>query len=462
MAAPGELVLAAVSGGVDSMVMLHVLCSLCGELGVRVAVCHVDHGLRGERSRRDAAFVRETAARLGLPFRETALDGEALKREGGSVQAAARKARYAFFREAAAELGAGRIATGHTADDQAETVLMRFLKGSGPRGLGGIPPVRGPFIRPLIEVGRDDVLAYARAAGVEWVEDDSNRDTRYLRNRLRLEVVPWLERRCNPALRRALVRTARLLRCDEEFLGAAAAALFSEALIERGGDAVVLDRAVIIGAHRSLSLRSLISAVGLVDPDVTLCSAHLEALASLVAGPAPNARLDLPGGLEARREYERLVVGRRRPPGGGAAAREIELDVPGDTFIEWARCAVEAGVVDASLNGAPPVEGIDPLTAYFDLDALRLPLVCRTRRSGDRLRPFGMEGRKKLKDLFMDRKVPGRLRDKALVIASADEIIWVAGLARSAAAPVTRATERILRLTCRNAEGPLAEIKDLE
>ncbi|HKZ04997.1 MAG TPA: tRNA lysidine(34) synthetase TilS, partial [Methylomirabilota bacterium] len=196
----GDVVLAAVSGGADSVALLHVLRALAPELGLTLRVVHVDHGLRAE-SGADAAFVAGLCRAWDVPLRVARVE---VVRDGAAgwdgLEAAARRARYGAFRRAAEEVGATRVATGHTADDQAETVLMRLLEGAGPRGLGGIAPVRGAHVRPLIETRRSEVEAYLRAHGIEWVEDATNRDPRFLRNRVRGDVLPFLAARLDPGI----------------------------------------------------------------------------------------------------------------------------------------------------------------------------------------------------------------------------------------------------------------------
>ncbi|MBI3629760.1 MAG: tRNA lysidine(34) synthetase TilS, partial [Candidatus Rokubacteria bacterium] len=207
MLAGGEAVLVAVSGGADSVALLHVLAALAAELSLRLTVVHLDHGLRPD-SAADAAFVESLARARGLPV---VVDRIAVP-PGGSLEARAREARYAALRRHAARLGADRVALGHTADDQAETVLMRLLEGAGPRGLAGIPPVRGRYIRPLIETRRAGIVETLTAAGLTWREDPSNRDPKFLRNRIRHELLPLLASTYNPAIVPALARAAALTR----------------------------------------------------------------------------------------------------------------------------------------------------------------------------------------------------------------------------------------------------------
>jgi len=214
MLSGGEAVVAAVSGGADSVVMLHALWSLRDELKLKIIVAHLDHGLRGAESRRDYLFVKGLARSMGLPFEGRRLKKGTLKAIGGSVQEAARNIRYEFLDEVARKFKAGRIILGHTLDDQAETVLMRLIKGASLSGLTGIPPKREKYIRPLIETKRDDIEGYAGEAGLKFVVDSSNLEAKYLRNRIRLGLIPALKKEYNPKITETIARTAALLADD--------------------------------------------------------------------------------------------------------------------------------------------------------------------------------------------------------------------------------------------------------
>lgn len=231
MVEPGQTVLVALSGGADSMCLLHVLRRLCGTLGIRLYALHVDHALRPESSHQ-AELVRSHCAQWGIPCAVRRVD--VLKRRaacGESTQDAARKLRYEALTAAAAEVGADRIAVGHTADDQAETVLMRLLRGTGLTGLAGIPPVRDGIIRPLIEVWGDQTRDYCRRHGLPVIDDPSNQSDRYLRNRVRHDLIPYIERQYNPAFRAALCRVAELARAEDEWLEAQAAQAYASAAV---------------------------------------------------------------------------------------------------------------------------------------------------------------------------------------------------------------------------------------
>lgn len=390
LASREDRVLVALSGGADSTslaVAMSILRSE-GELAW-VGALHVDHGLR-EGGAAEAACARETCERFGIPFAAVRVTvGK------GNLQAEARRARYAALRAEATRVAATLIATGHTRTDQAETVLMRLLRGSGARGLGGIPPRRGEIIRPLLDRSRTEVEAWLSQIGVAWREDPTNSVPRYTRNRLRLEVWPALLR-LNPALERALARAADLLRDDERALDALARALIG------GGEAVSLQElAAAPAAVRRRVVRRLAARAG--GEGARPEAAHVEAVLALAAGAAPGAA-ELPGGLEARTVAGRLAIGPR-------AARPRLPGIPPQRIAGPGAYRVDGLGLSVEIAGTPPPPG--------------WPLDLRTRRPGDRFRPTGAPGGKKLKAWLIDRKIPRERRDRLLLLASGQVVLAI-------------------------------------
>lgn len=434
----GETVLVAVSGGVDSTVLLHVLNALKGEFSVRLAVCHLNHNMRGVESARDMAFVKQLAASLGLPFAGKVLAEGACSVHGESLQARARALRYAFFEETAGRFKASKIALGHNLDDCAETVVMRLLKGSSLSGLSGIPPARGRFVRPLILASRKDIEAYAKDNDIAHITDSSNLSVKYLRNDVRKRLLPYLKKNYNPNITETLTRTAEVFRTDEMFMEEAALSAYSASVVAQATDAVVMDRSRLVSLHRALSSRVFLRAARGLVPDIELQSCHIDAFFSLIEGDRPGAEADLPAGLVLLREYGlvRLTKGDDEKRRGF----NVSLNIPGTT---------EAGsaFIKASFLKAPPEVFGGPDKAYFDYGSLKgLDICARSFSIGDTLVPFGMSGHKKLQDLFIDKKIPRRLRSAVPVVCAGDEIIWVAGVRASSLFPVTGLTRRVLRL----------------
>jgi tRNA(Ile)-lysidine synthase len=385
LAGPEDGVLVAVSAGPDSTALLAALAALRDEGAVgRLWALHVDHGLRpgGEE---DAAACRSACQRLDVPFRAVRVTVGL-----GNLQAAARTARYAALRREAARLGATRIATGHTRTDQAETVLLRLARGAGARGLSAIPPRRGAVIRPLIDRPRAEGLAYLGRLGLAWRDDPSNATPRFARNRLRQRLWPLLLE-LNPAAEAALARSADLLRDDERALSRQARAASGGA----AGAEVAALRAAPRAVRRRV-VRRLARAAG--GRGSTPEAGHVEAALRLLRPGGPR-RAGLPGALEAVVEAGRLTVRR--------AAREA---------------APEVAPVEVSGPGRYPVPGLG-LVAVVEAPAgaeVAWPLWLRTRRPGDRFRPAGGRGGKKLKAWLIDRKVARARRDRLLLLVGGD------------------------------------------
>lgn len=445
MVRAGETVLVAVSGGVDSVVLLDCLHRLAGPLGFRLHVAHLDHGLRGGAGAADATFVREAAEALGLPATVRHLPPGALAARGRSLQEAARAARYVFLAEAAEGAGATRIAVAHTADDVAETVLMNLLRGSGPAGLRGIPPIRDRrVIRPLLTVRREQVEAYARARRLRFSPDPSNADPRFLRNRIRQRLLPFLEQEFNPRVVECVARAAALLEEDHAYLQGEAAGVPGGIPLE----AAPL-RALPAPVRRRVLLRALRAGL---PPGSRVRLGHVLAAEALLEPGGERGAVRLPGALEARIQGGRLMIG---PPGHGRGdSPPLPVSLPLAGEARWGPFRATATLGGEAAEG--PTEGAGGGRACFrvtlDADRLQPPLTLRSWQPGDAYRPTGAPGRRKLQDLFTDAKVPRDRRGSVPVLADAAGILWVAGFRPDARAAATAATAR--RLTLQVLEDP--------
>jgi tRNA(Ile)-lysidine synthase len=449
MLARGDRVLVAVSGGPDSMALLHALRLLAREEGWEVQAAHLHHALRGADADLDLALVRAYAEGTGVPLHVERLAPESLQGPGFETRARAR--RYAFLRRVAVEVGALRIATGHTLDDQAETVLLRLLRGSGPRGVRGIQPRRRDgVIRPLILARRRDVIDYLGRAGVAHREDPTNRDPRYLRNRVRHELLPLLEGLA-PRTTEHLARLADRLRADESYLDGEARRLgkpWLEAAARgetgaAGGGPDLAGFAKLPEAVRVRVLLLLLKGAGVPADRVSDAVARVE---EHLAPGAPPGGIDLGGGLRLRWDAGGLRVS------GVAAAWDageaVRLAAPGTARLGDGR-HIEATVHP---GGAPAEPARDePDLALFDLDDLLGPegegsLSVRARRPGDRMRPRGFGHWRKLKDVLIDARVPRDERGRVPIVLAGDEIVWAAGVRASERGRPTSETRRWLRL----------------
>jgi tRNA(Ile)-lysidine synthase len=447
----GQTVLVAVSGGADSMVLLHLLWQLCDPLALRLSVAHLNHQMRPE-ALEDARFVEAAACRLGLHCVSGTADVPAYRRQHKlSPEEAARQVRYAFLRSTATQLEADRIAVGHTADDQAETLLFRLLRGSGLRGLSGMPPVRGAIVRPLIRASRAEILSYAWTHQVRFRDDPSNAQRRYTRNRIRLDLLPALQAQYNTRLTSTLCRTAQLLADDEAALQATARQHFLAAR-QPASEPGVLSVRVAALAHLPLALQRLVVREALREvlgslQDINV--KHIAAILALLRTGTGSKRLRLPHGLVAERRYAELLVHRHAPL--PSVDVEVPLPVPGTCHIEpLGVTVISERLPRDALEGPWPRGDV----AWLDADTVGRDVRVRTRRAGDRLQPLGSAHAKKLKDFLIDAKVPQAVRDRLPLVVSGGAIAWVVGLRLAEWAKVTPATRAILRLqVCRRAPG---------
>jgi tRNA(Ile)-lysidine synthase len=451
--AHGATILVALSGGADSVALLHALLELRERFKVRVAAAHLNHRIRALESDRDEKFVREMCVRLGVELRVARARG--LDADSANLEERAREARYRFLNRAADAVGAEYIALAHHADDQAETVLMRMLRGAGIAGLAAMTE-RGPgrLIRPMLGLCRAEILSYLQARGISFVEDSTNRSPEILRNRIRAELIPMLERDYAPGLRRRLVEIAGEMRSVDDFMNAAASIEF--AAIRSDDDALDVARFGPLAPALQMSvLRLYLNArIGTLR---RITRAHLEALRRLVLAGGPSDSIDLPGGWRAEREYNFLRIINTIPASDEPFS--IPLSLEGITIVEAASYRFEASMVDrGDLTPSPFPRGKgnqsygvgDLCVALFDSAAIAdAGLVVRNFIRGDRIRPLGMRGERKVKDVFIDRKIPRLERRRFPIVTLAGEVAWLPGLARGRGALVSNATETVLRVEAR-------------
>jgi tRNA(Ile)-lysidine synthase len=427
MLAGGETLVVGVSGGADSVALLYVLTRLA--LALRLHVLHVDHGLRSD-SARDGEFVQALGARLAVP-----VDVVRVGVAGGSVEAAARAARHAALEAAADRVGASRIALGHTADDQAETLIMRVLEGTGVRGLAGIPPVRGRLIRPLLESRHRDAVATLAAAGLPWLEDPSNRDLRFFRNRVRHALMPGLVEASGGDVVAQLGRLARRAREAIDALDGVAATELARIAREDEG-ALVLPRSALAALPRPIAAEVLRVAAARLGSRAPLRAWGHRGLRRILAETSPRRPFRL-GGVVVEVSGDRVRVGGTLAP----ALASRDLAVPGRVELPEIGRALEAVVIAAADYAVPRERD----RVAFDAAGLPSRLLVRPRRRGDRFRPFG-GGDRRLKSFLIDAKVARWDRDRLPLVDSGRDIVWVAGVRRGAAAPVTPRTHSVVEL----------------
>jgi tRNA(Ile)-lysidine synthase len=464
--APDTRVVAAVSGGSDSVALAHVLQALDAAGEMRLAgVAHFNHQLRPSAGA-DERFAEEVAASLGRPFFAGREDVAArARRDGRSIEDAARTARHEFFAAARAHLSADVVAVGHTRDDQAETVLLRLTRGAGPRGLAGMHPRNGPIVRPLLGCRREELRAWLAERSLPFVEDETNQDVSIPRNRVRAELLPRLEARFNPGIVDVLADQAELARETSAWMDAMAADLEAR-LVRRStaasGAAVrELDAASLLAAPRALRRAVVWRVMREVAGRRPIAFGHVDAALRLIEAPG-ETRIDLPGQRLERIGGSVVLTGRVAGAEGRTAPEDapnffrFSLSIPGEVALPDAGWIVSANTLadaaDAERTRATVGKRLGRDLALVQLDRCRGSLAVRNRRPGDRFRPLGLDGQKKLQDYFVDRKVARAQRDSVpLVVDETDRIVWVAGFGIDEAFRVTDPAQAVIILRLRQA-----------
>ena len=444
----GSKLVVAVSGGPDSVCLLHVLSSLAGELGLTLHIGHLDHGLRGKESFADAEFVASLSEKLQIPVTIGHADVKAYQASTGmTLEEAAREVRYSFLSEVCQSVGAGYILTGHTRDDNVETILLHVIRGSGTRGLVGLRPLTTreidvgdvTVVRPLIDITRNETVDYCRHFALEPRTDSSNLELSPLRNKIRLKLLPMLAE-YNSNISDALLRMSSSAGSELDYLDRRLEDIWDD-IVARKDDVLTLDMKGLAGVHPALKrhlLRACLEQLpgGLKDIE----SVHVEDMLDLLDKPA-GRRINLPHGLVFKTGYDNYLLG----PEAGLdnpyphLDGEYILNVPGTTDLPgW---KVDAGFVKAFDTDD------NPLTAYLDAGSSGKILSVRTWKNGDRFHPLGMDSEKKLGEFMIAARIPRDQRRHIPLVVSPSGIVWLVGFRLDERYKVNSKTNRILRIS---------------
>ena len=448
----GDRVLVCVSGGPDSMALFHVMLDLRERYDIELVVAHLDHMLRGKQSAADAAFVKKIVSGFNLPFVAEKIDVKKIARESKmSIEEAAREARYDFYMRAAEDSKANKIATGHNMDDQAETVLMRLLRGSGSRGLSGIPYKRRLgnifVIRPLLDIKREEIENYLKKRGLPSRTDASNLETFYIRNRIRHALIPLIEKEFNPRIKENLSFIAQNMSDETDYLDRTAKRLLCR-LAVRTKTKIDINISDLSRSH--IALRRLIvrQAICFLKGDLKKITYRHWLEIEAILSEKNKSGIDLPGGIKVKRQQGTLAFFKGRDTDKKHRPRlekSIAMNIPGKVVIP------ELGVIlESQITSSRPrfKKGRKKRRIeYVDGDMICAPLKIRTRRKGDRMRPLGMKSFKKLHDIFVDEKVPRFERDSIPLVISGNRILWAVGVKLSEDCRVRGCTQKIVRLT---------------
>ncbi|MEQ9619273.1 MAG: tRNA lysidine(34) synthetase TilS [Deltaproteobacteria bacterium] len=406
-----------VSGGADSIALLHILNEL-SDYRPRIIVAHLNHGIRGNEAERDSEFVGRIADSLNLQFEYGEADTPVYKEKSKlSLEEAARALRYEFFHKVREKHRASKIATAHTLDDQAETVLMRLIRGSGRPGLSGIPPVSKPhIIRPLIDTSRSMVEEYLRSRGIPWIEDSTNELRTLLRNRIRLDLIPELKN-YNPQIKETLARTSDILRLEDDYIKREGEKhfkrIFSKDEKELTGKLEKYKR-----LHAALRMSVLRLALDHTASLKNVSSVHLISADEFLTSAAPSGEVSFPGGIAVAKGYDYFLVTSQ-----SGLKREFSHTIP--STGKWSFPELEVEIEKARAESlAEESENL----VYLAREAVEFPIEVRSFKPGDRFIPLGMKNRKKLKNYFIDCKIPRFLRYRIPVFTSNGEIMWLGGL----------------------------------
>lgn len=436
-----ENIVIGVSGGPDSMALLYVLLEIKDEIDFNIHIAHINHGVRGEAADKDQLFVERVAKQLNLPYYTKNVDMILYGKEHGiSAEEAGRELRYGFFREILQNCGGGKIAVAHNMNDQAETLLMRFFRGTGVDGLKGMEFILGDIIRPILGISRKEIEDYIEINNIETVLDHTNLMPIYTRNKVRLELIPYIEENFNPNIINTLWRTSSIAMTDSNFLEKYSKERYNEVVKKRGKDSIILDGKKFLEEDRSIQQRIIRNTILEISNSLQgISEAQISNILNLFLASETGKECHISSNLIAKTSYENFIIEKN--------TIKEEMDYLYDINLEGITNVKELGYsFDTSIITKEQFETSNKLKGvrYFDFDSIKGDLKIRNRKHGDRIVPFGMSGTKKIKDYFIDEKIPKELRDSIPILVDDENILWVVGYRTSEKYKVTINTKRVL------------------
>lgn len=433
-----ENIVVAVSGGADSMALLYALIEIRSVLDFNIIIAHVNHGVRGEDADSDQEFVRQKSIEMELPFYTINVDMNAYAKEQKiSSEEAGRLLRYNFFREIIKEKRSGKIAVAHNKNDQAETLLLRIMRGTGIDGLKGMDFISGDIIRPLLNISRDEIEKYIENNKIDTVLDKTNLLPIYNRNKVRLELLPYMEENFNQNIIEALWRLSRSSKADVSYLEEITEKKYKLLMKYVSKHSIILDRALFCKEDLSLKFRLIRKCINKLEGNLQgISENHISALVKLFESNDTGKQLNLPNGIIGRVSYDDLIIENEMLD----KIKDFEYNLfEGDNNFPEIGVCISISVYSHKI----PINKDNNIN-QFDFDKVKGKLKIRNRKNGDRFMPFGMSGYKKIKDYFIDNKVPRDIRDKIPLLVDDENIIWIAGFAISDLYKITKNTKKIL------------------
>jgi len=427
-----------VSGGADSMALLYVLMEIKKDMNFNIFVAHVNHGVRGEDALSDQLFVERKAREMNIPyyFKNVDMEGYA-KKKRITAEEAGRELRYGFFRDILKQQGGGKIAVAHNKNDQAETLLLRIMRGTGIDGLKGMDFIVGDVIRPILNIAREDIENYINENKIETVLDKTNLMTIYSRNKVRLELIPYIKDNFNPNIVNTLWRLSRISDVDSRYLNDLAEEKYNLIVKSETKHSIILDGTIFNVEDRSIKIRIIrLIIYNLVGSLQGISEQNVQSIVELFERMETGKQLNLPGGIIGRVSYNDLIIHNSRIE--KLKDFNYKLTLGENEFLDLG-ISIEISVQEYKL----PIPN-DKNVKCFDRDLIKGKLCIRNRKNGDKFNPFGMKGTKKVKDYFIDEKIPKDLRDEIPLLMDDENIIWILGFATSEAYRITENTKNIL------------------
>jgi tRNA(Ile)-lysidine synthase len=440
-----ERVVVAFSGGPDSTALLTALDIVARELDLSLIVAHYNHGLRGAESDEDEQFSRDLAQDMGLIFVSGNMEQKKVAK-GVSPEDFYRRQRYCFLEKVASDYQAQKIALGHNLQDQAETVLLHLLRGSGLEGLKGFLPKRdGRIIRPLIETSRREIISFLDKSGISYRRDSSNENSMYLRNQIRGELIPYLKEKYNPKIEENLARMAQILRTEDEFIGGHVAEALQSSFIQRHQNSVLLNIDFVNKLPAAIRWRLFKTILeSLIPENNGISFLHVKSLDDLSQKRESGKRIVLPLEVEARREYDNLILESKKTC-FRQMKYEYSVDIPSSLYVPERNCNISLEPV-----AKKSVDFSGKNTIYLDLDKIQQPMIIRNRRDGDWFQPLGTQGRQKIKTFFIDRKIPVWRRDETILVADRLSVICIENMHLDDRVKITAKTKNVLKIEITN------------